>query len=71
MYTMVIVCPPPPYAQSTIHARSKDRAAIQEYLKASGVPYAVLLTGYFAENLRKYACDHHAANTSGTNTVTL
>ncbi|KAF8197703.1 NAD(P)-binding protein [Mycena galopus ATCC 62051] len=28
-----------------------NKAAITEYLKESGVPYAVLLTGWFAENL--------------------
>ncbi|KAJ6485370.1 NAD(P)-binding protein [Mycena vitilis] len=30
-----------------------NKAAIDEYLKASGVPYAVLHTGWFAENLWK------------------
>ncbi|KAJ7677036.1 NAD(P)-binding protein [Mycena polygramma] len=30
-----------------------NKAAIDEYLKASGVPYAVLQTGWFAENLWK------------------
>ncbi|KAJ6560478.1 hypothetical protein B0H10DRAFT_1845711 [Mycena sp. CBHHK59/15] len=30
-----------------------NKAVIEEYLKASGVPYAVLLTGWFAENLWK------------------
>lgn len=28
-----------------------DKAVIEDYLKASGVPYAVLLTGWFIENL--------------------
>ncbi|KAJ6564059.1 NAD(P)-binding protein [Mycena capillaripes] len=30
-----------------------NKAVIEEYLKASGVPYAVLLTGWFLENLWK------------------
>ncbi|KAF7354408.1 NmrA domain-containing protein [Mycena venus] len=30
-----------------------NKVAIEEYLKASGVPYAVVLTGWFAENLWK------------------
>ncbi|KAJ7142844.1 NAD(P)-binding protein [Mycena epipterygia] len=33
------------------HLDNKLKAVIQEYLKASGVPYAVLLTGWFVENL--------------------
>ncbi|KAK6975063.1 hypothetical protein R3P38DRAFT_2811039 [Favolaschia claudopus] len=32
---------------------STDKAAIQHYLQASGVPFAVLLTGHFPENLYK------------------
>jgi hypothetical protein len=34
-----------------------DKAEILEYLKASGTPYAVLLTSWFAENLSKYVSD--------------
>jgi len=30
-----------------------NKAVIEEYLKSSGVPYAVLLTGWYAENLWK------------------
>ncbi|KAJ6528272.1 hypothetical protein DFH09DRAFT_935398 [Mycena vulgaris] len=30
-----------------------NKAVIEDYLKASGVPYAVLLTGWFADNLWK------------------
>ncbi|KAF8212775.1 hypothetical protein K438DRAFT_1928034 [Mycena galopus ATCC 62051] len=35
------------------HTRLADKAEIEEYLKASGVPYAALHTGWFAENLWK------------------
>ncbi|KAJ7142854.1 NAD(P)-binding protein [Mycena epipterygia] len=44
LYTMVI----------TAYVRSTDKIAIEEYLKASGVPYAVLRTAWFAENLWKF-----------------
>jgi hypothetical protein len=33
--------------------RFPDKAVIEDYLRASGVPFAVLLTGWFAENLWK------------------
>ncbi|KAJ7042338.1 NAD(P)-binding protein [Mycena alexandri] len=31
-----------------------NKAIIEDYLRASGVPYAVLMTGWFAENLWKF-----------------
>ncbi|KAJ7890869.1 NAD(P)-binding protein [Mycena olivaceomarginata] len=31
-----------------------NKATIEDYLRASGIPFAVLLTGWFAENLWKY-----------------
>ncbi|KAJ7133126.1 NAD(P)-binding protein [Mycena epipterygia] len=33
-----------------------NKAIIEDYLKASGVPYTVLLTGWFTENLWKLGC---------------
>jgi hypothetical protein len=35
-----------------------DKGEIEEYLKASGVPHAVILTAWFAENLWKYVSAH-------------
>ncbi|KAJ7192876.1 hypothetical protein GGX14DRAFT_479287 [Mycena pura] len=32
-----------------------NKAVIEDYLRASGVPFAVLLTGWFAENLFKHS----------------
>ncbi|KAJ6496349.1 hypothetical protein C8R45DRAFT_1094593 [Mycena sanguinolenta] len=32
----------------------ENKAVIEDYLKASGIPHAVLLTGWFAENLWNY-----------------
>jgi hypothetical protein len=37
--------------------RSADKGVIEDYLRASGVPFAALFTGWFAENL--YKCIFH------------
>jgi hypothetical protein len=38
-----------------------DKAVIEDYLKSSGVPHAVLLTGWFPENLWKCVIRHFLA----------
>lgn len=52
-------CPVIPFPVSAdLWVTIVDKAVIEEYLRASGVPHAMLLTGWFAENLWKCVSSH-------------